>query len=311
MKLYPLALITALAGILANGCAAADPTQEGSEDELRALTTASEVAGTIEVDMSGKSVTAPSYRGAAQYRAFKFEATKGQKLVAYVVANNGTDPIAYLLDDKFKTLVTNDDRDASVKDAEVRFTVPKNGSYYLAFRNKEQAAATFMTRIAEALDTGTRSYADGWPEPSRSDLFTPYPNYDVTVTGVGGALVRDMGCLMTSTNSRTRERSEQKLALRINLQKRTVSVLNPRDNVVSDRDATEVIGRASIRSDGSFTLDQPTEGGFGRATGRLAAGGLVVLNSGETQYCYNNFRGDRVADAQSVSNAVGSFNRWE
>jgi hypothetical protein len=312
MKLSSLSISLAFAGTLlgAGGCAAPD-TDDTTDEDLRQLTTASEVAGLIEVDSRGQATDVPAQRGAAAaYRAFKFEAEAGQSIAAYVVTNNGTDPVAYILDSKFRTLKTNDNSYAAVKDAELRFSANKKGTYYLAFRNKEGTAATFMAHLATPIDTETRSFVDGWEDPSRSSLFTPYPNYDVEVNGLGHTLVRGAGCPSTPVSTRTQIQSSEKLTLRLNLQQKTVGILTKHTNGDGSVE-TNVVGQAPIQADGTFSLDKATEGGFGRATGRVSAGGMLIVNRGESQVCVGNFRGDPVSMAQSVTKAVGSFNRWE
>src|SRR4051812_13813222 len=89
--------------LLVGGCAAdpADDSDAASEDALGSLAT-SEVVGSLTLDWYPGRAAAPTVSDNVTYRAFSFDASAGQKLVAYVVTNNDTDPMAYILDSKMK-----------------------------------------------------------------------------------------------------------------------------------------------------------------------------------------------------------------
>lgn len=155
------------------GCSAANESEDDgvtaeAEGELRSLS-AGEIAGTIAYGAS----TDVSYAGdngkTRTYRALRFDAVAGDAIDATLSAANGADPILYLLGSDFRTLRSNDNRAAGDKSSEIKTTLSKGGTYYLAFRTKNGAATTFSVAL-----TKTNANPPPPPPPSSGaiDLFS-------------------------------------------------------------------------------------------------------------------------------------------
>src|SRR5687767_10932247 len=123
------------------GCAAEAETEAASTEDALASPSGAEVVGTLGIDVQAQGTTSRADGG---YRAFAFDAMANTEYVAYVVATSDVDPMASILDANRRTLKRNDDRRASVKDAEIRFTATSYGTHYVAFRTKERRAAPVM-----------------------------------------------------------------------------------------------------------------------------------------------------------------------
>lgn len=302
-----LPVLALMLSLLVAGCTAdaADEADAASEDELTSLATA-EVVGSLTSDWYAGEAAAPTAEDATSYRAFTFEAYAGQKLAAYVVANDDSDPVAYILDSRHRMLKRNDDRDATVKDAAIEFTPPATGTYYLAFRTKERRPATVMARIIDDEVGGlrTRSFADGWPVRQRRSGESEY-SYD---------------------------RAKHAVAVRANAARGGTSITNasgcPADPFVPGAglpvsgsawftidpvakrislDGGFVGGSADIAPDGSFDIHSPADRwGFKRARGRVAAGGFVIVAHAETMECHSNYAGDTVHGADRFDAAIGA-----
>jgi hypothetical protein len=309
-KLSALAL---LLSVFVGGCAAqADAESDGnddgasSEDALTSLAK-SEVVGTLKASWYAEEAAAPAGQDKATYRAFAFDAVANQKLTAYVVTNNETDPIAYVLDSHFKELKRNDNRDATVKDAAIAFTPPATGTYYLAFRTKERTAATVMARIVDdELGGGlrTRTFVDGWPvrQPRSGEDQYSYEhnkhavNVSAAVKAGATSIINSSGCPADPFQPGAGLSIPDGATFTVDPVARTISL--PGGNVG---------GGAQIGSDGSFEFDSGTDRwGFKRASGRVAAGGFVIISHVETMDCSTNSDGRNVHNARRLDDAIGA-----
>jgi hypothetical protein len=302
-RLLSLALFLPL---LVTGCAA-DAEGEGdetasSEDELRALST-SEVVGTIRSNWYAGTADAPLGGRGPTYRAFKFEASAGNALTAYVAASNGTDAVAYILDANLRTLKQNDNRDARTKDAVIDFTPPTTGTYYLAFRNKERQPAKILARIVEG-GTKTKTFADGWPVRQVRYSESPYA-YEQTKNEVLVTASVDAGATVITNYSKCPDQPFTAGA-GMTMGGSASFTVDPVARTI--RASSGVVGgRAEIAADGTFTLDSGRDRwGFIRATGRVAAGGFVFVTSTETMACHTNYAGEFVHNAQKFAAGAGA-----
>jgi hypothetical protein len=303
-KVSALALLLSM---LAGGCASetTDDGEEASEDALGSLST-SEVVGSLKLDWYAGEAAAPTVHDNVTYRAFEFDANAGQKLVAYVVTNNDTDPMAYILDASFRMLKRNDDRATSVKDAAIAFTPPATGKYYLAFRTKERTPATVMARIVDDELGGlrTKSFADGWPlrqQRAREDAYT----YEQSKHAVNvSAFVKADAISITNNSGCPADPFRPGAGLSV--PSSVTFTIDPVARRVTLGGGV-VAGSGQIAADGTFQIDSGTDRwGFKRARGRVAAGGFVIVTHAETMDCHTNYAGAMVHDASQLNTAIGA-----
>lgn len=137
-------VVSATTVALLAGCAA--PTEgeeeaESSEDELRAFKP-SELVGTIAYGET-KTVDHPAN---TTYRAYAFDAAKGDKIEATISAA-GNDAVVWLLSSTNATIVKLDANHNTTAEVLTR-TLPKAGRYYLAFREADYEPARFTLKLA-------------------------------------------------------------------------------------------------------------------------------------------------------------------
>jgi hypothetical protein len=296
-----------MVSLFAAGCAVDQAGDVGatSEDALGTLAT-SEVVGSITLDWYAGEAEAPTADDEVQYRAFQFEAYAGQKLAAYVVTNNDADPVAYILDSSFRMLKRNDDRASGVTDAAIAFTPPASGTYYLAFKTKERKPATVMARVVDDEVGGlrTKSFADGWPVRQRRSGESEYAyergKHEVTIS----ALVKAGAISISNASECPADPFQPGAGLSV------PDGLNFKVDPVARTviyDGGTIGGRADIDADGSFEMDSGLDRwGFVRASGRLAAGGFLIVDHVEKMACTTNSMGDRVHDALRMNTAIGA-----
>lgn len=298
--------LTALAflfSLFVGGCTADATDDAGAasgEDELTSLAK-SEVVGSLTVSWYPGRAAAPAEHDAASYRAWKFDGYAGQKLAAYLVTNNETTPIAYILDARFRMLKRKDGKDAALE-----FTPPENGTYYLAFRTKERTPATVMARIVDA-DLGglkTKTFADGWPlraRNGREDAFS-YEQHKhavlVSASVEGGAI--------SITNASSCPPDPFHPGAGLSVPDAASFTVDPVAKTVTVEGGL-VSGSGPIAADGTFTIDSGADRwGFKRARGRVAAGGFVIVDHVETETCSSNYAGATVHDAHQLNAAIGA-----
>lgn len=269
-------------GLLAamSGCAAEDDAENvGSYDDALSSLASAEVVGTLRDD-TAVSAKAPEH-GAAAYRAFKFTAVANTEYVANVVTSDGSDPIAYVLDANFRLVKRNDDRAPGSKDAEVRFKSTKEGTFYLAFRTKEQTPATVMARVQEKSPntTSTGAFRDGWAtHPTRSGQREQLA-FDVNVAGPGVTVANSVPFDGTAS-----------VHVRVDLAGNRVTVGRSLAATLVD-----------LAPDGSFEAFD--------IRGRVAPGGFVVLSKARATSCDRNVGGATACSGVEVHDAIGAAER--
>lgn len=131
--------LTAIAGCGADSAGKEDLDVASTESDLKLSGT--KYLGQI---VSGQTRTA-QYSSPPPYRAFGFEATGGDEIVADVKSHNG-DAVAWLTDEKYNVLAFNDDASKSTLDAKVKYKVPAGQAtraYRIVFRDYDNLAAEF------------------------------------------------------------------------------------------------------------------------------------------------------------------------
>jgi hypothetical protein len=98
-----------------------------------------------------------SYTKTPLYRAIKFSGKAGDAIDVRVHSTNGGDSVAWVLDNGFHVLGSNDDADDSTLDSHISLTLPANSSdtHYVVIRDYWQLSAKFTI----ALDGPSDAYS--------------------------------------------------------------------------------------------------------------------------------------------------------
>ena len=133
------------------GCVAQnDDLVSGTSDDI--TVTATDVVGPLAVG-EARAIALPKGTG---YRAYKLKLTAKTKVGFTVTSYNGV-PAAYLLDASFQTLakrvepLASDAPHREEASARVFLDVPSDDTYYLAFRDRSGAAASFTVTFVGAI----------------------------------------------------------------------------------------------------------------------------------------------------------------
>ena len=122
----------------------------------------------------GQTSTSTKYTRTPRYRAFKFAGNEGDQVDVWVRSSDGGDAVAWVLDNGFHTLASNDDADDTTLDAHVSVTLPADASitHYVVFRDYSTSTAHFTVELAPVspgcqidADCATFSGGDGTEVP--------------------------------------------------------------------------------------------------------------------------------------------------
>jgi hypothetical protein len=103
------------------------------------------IVGTLDYGQTGASVR---YTSSPRYRAYKFAGHAGDQVDVWVRSTNG-DAVAWVLDNDFAIVGSNDDADDTTLDAHVAVTLPANPSdtHYIVFRDYDLATHYFTVSL--------------------------------------------------------------------------------------------------------------------------------------------------------------------
>ncbi len=118
----------------------------GMDEKSDAFSTHMKIAGSLDF---GQTSVSTKYTKSPKYRAFKFAGNQGDAVDVWVRSTQG-DAVAWLLDNNFKTLATNDDADSTTLDAHLVATLPASASatHYIVFRDYNLATHYFTVALA-------------------------------------------------------------------------------------------------------------------------------------------------------------------
>lgn len=145
----PLALVT-------NGCATDLEDETAESDDALNISRDAKIG-----DIAFEQTKDVAYTKTPAYRALRVSANAGDVIDAWVRGPAGLDAKAWVLDSSHRTLATNDDADATTKDAHVTFTVARAGTYYVALREKSGQPGTFKVSLGPRQPTGVAALPDG------------------------------------------------------------------------------------------------------------------------------------------------------
>jgi hypothetical protein len=98
----------------------------------------------------GQTSSSTKYTNSPRYRAFKFAGNQGDQVDVWVRSSDGGDAVAWLLDNSFKVVGSNDDADDTTVDSHIAVTLPANASatHYVVFRDYYTDTAHFTVDLA-------------------------------------------------------------------------------------------------------------------------------------------------------------------
>ncbi len=151
---FALSALAITAAAATPACSSADSTKESAADTRSAITvTSAMIVGSLDFPQTTATTT---YTSTPAYRAYKFGGSAGDKVDVWVRSNDG-DALAWILDDNFHTLATNDDASASTTDSHMTWTVAAGETFthYVVFRDYYRATSHFTVQF-----TGTKATPD-------------------------------------------------------------------------------------------------------------------------------------------------------
>jgi len=179
MKRSALLLLLCAAPLLSVACtsSSSDEVTESSDAELRAMEPG-EILGEIQyADTKDIEVTS-----SPKYRAFWFNAERGDQVQAQVISRDATDPVLWLTDDNFNVLSVNNDTRPTDTNSNIngRF-LPKTGKYWLVFREmnfapraKFSVSLRKLGNLPETCDPdGEGLWSPECTDPPEFDVFDP------------------------------------------------------------------------------------------------------------------------------------------
>ncbi len=114
----------------------------------------------------GQTSSSTKYTKTPRYRAFKFAGNEGDQVDVWVRSDDGGDAVAWVLDNDFRVVASNDDADDTTVDAHVSVALPANASatHYVVFRDYWTSSAHFTVELAPvgpacAIDADCASYS--------------------------------------------------------------------------------------------------------------------------------------------------------
>lgn len=108
------------------------------------------VVGSLDYGQTSDTI---KYTSSPRYRAVKFAGKQGDVVDVWVRSPNG-DAVAWVLDNGFHTLGSNDDADETTFDSHISLTLPASNSdtHYVVFREYETASAKFTVELSQPYD---------------------------------------------------------------------------------------------------------------------------------------------------------------
>ena len=97
----------------------------------------------------GQTSAAISYKNPPRFRAFKFAGGQADRVIVDVRATNGGDAMAWVLDDSFNVVASNDDAAEGVYDSHIEVVLPAHASrtHYVVFRDYNYKAKRFTVEL--------------------------------------------------------------------------------------------------------------------------------------------------------------------
>jgi hypothetical protein len=143
-------MLALVASLLVPACAAPGVDEEvaavDAELTSAAFQAQAQIVGSLQY---GETSAVISYRNPTRFRAFKFAGDAGDEVVIDVRSSNGGDAMAWVLDDDFRVIASNDDAADGVYDSHIALTLPEHRSrtHYILFRDYGYRARQFSVEL--------------------------------------------------------------------------------------------------------------------------------------------------------------------
>ncbi len=139
--------------LLLSACSSKAPVTDdfsalaGMDEKSDSFSYRMKILGSLDYGQSSDPV---KYTKSPRYRAYKFAGYEGDRVDVWVRSSDGGDAVAWVLDNGFHVLASNDDADSSTSDSHIVTTLPADDSatHYLVFRDYSLAAAHFTLDLA-------------------------------------------------------------------------------------------------------------------------------------------------------------------
>jgi hypothetical protein len=138
--------------LLVTACAHKAPVTDdfsdrvGQDEKSDAFSYRMKILGSLDYGQSSDTV---KYTHSPRYRAYKLAGYEGDRVDVWVHSNDG-DSVAWLLDNSFHVLASNDDADDTTLDSHIVTTLPASDSitHYLVYRDYSTSTAHFWVDLA-------------------------------------------------------------------------------------------------------------------------------------------------------------------
>ena len=156
--------------LLLLGACAAQTTEKPADDSESTEQDISakklNIVGSVDMDTTTAST---KFTGGTKYAALKFSGNTGDEVDLWVKSSNG-DPVAWVLDNDFKTIAKNDDATSSDTNSHIKLKLPANASatHYIVVRDYWLSPMSFKVSLAGADYTGTCNQDSDCAEVAKS-----------------------------------------------------------------------------------------------------------------------------------------------
>jgi len=147
-----LSTLALVASLVVPACAASDEKDDLAEisSEIaspgQSFLSQAQIVGSLAY---GETSAVVSYRNPSRFRAIKFAGDVGDSVVVDVRSANGGDAVAWVLDDSFNVVASNDDASSGVYDSHIEIELPAHQSrtHYIVFRDYAYKARKFQVEL--------------------------------------------------------------------------------------------------------------------------------------------------------------------
>ena len=121
----------------------------GQHEKSDAFSYRMKIVGSLDYGQTSASIR---YTRTPRYRAVKFAGNAGDQIDVWVRSTDGGDAVAWVLDNTFHTLASNDDADGNTVDSHVSLTLPASPSitHYVVFRDYDLVTTHYSVALGGA-----------------------------------------------------------------------------------------------------------------------------------------------------------------
>jgi hypothetical protein len=118
----------------------------GQDEKSDAFSYRMKIVGSLDYGQTSASV---KYTKTPRFRAVKFGGNAGDQVDVSVRSNDGGDAVAWVLDNSFKVLGSNDDANSNTYDSHISLTLPASSSvtHYIVFRDYDLVTSHYSVAL--------------------------------------------------------------------------------------------------------------------------------------------------------------------